>query len=307
MDIFDKADVLAQQGSVGSGDFRNAITLARQQKHLQSRHRLQVRAQQVQVLQQWHDQVGKAVVEEACAVLPPLMPLKQHIIAIPSPGGSILHVASTPSQAATTSIAWASKTRSTTMGQALEAEWLRQHKTQFQKPASHPSTSRSTSSCSLLGYCICTGQGKVLWKIRNCLLRWLKAIFNDKPLKAVLGSGKVVLRFVEPTTDTPSSSAANYADKEIFLHVSAMYWSPYRPIFCRLTRAEIPPGEAAHRQRIYLKAQGLLQPSSNHGDVYLFGTIVVPIQSFFSVFCPVLEKIMKGGHDLVWFLSLVGC
>ena len=93
--------------------------------------------------------------------------------------------------------------------------------------------------------------------MRNCLFKFLKAIFNDKPLKVVLGSGKVVLRFVEPTSENPSSSDSNNAGQELFFHVSAMYWSPYRPVFCRLLRTDVPPGEDAHRRRIYLKANCL--------------------------------------------------
>jgi hypothetical protein len=89
------------------------------------------------------------------------------------------------------------------------------------------------STCEKFGTCIHTEPGKTLWKFRNTFLKQLKIMFppGHTLSRKYLTTGFIVLEF-EPQQDVSGVGVDGArAMESVYLHVSLMYLSPFRPTF----------------------------------------------------------------------------
>ena len=111
--------------------------------------------------------------------------------------------------------------------------------------------------CVSIGYCVCTGEGLELWAIRNNFLRALKNAFplrqkaSNKLLKEryiviglcgyvaplPLGSEPDPWAVIEAENEEKASDVLPPGWKrEVWLHISFMSYSPYKPTFLHMHR-----------------------------------------------------------------------
>ena len=133
------------------------------------------------------------------------------------------------------------------LGAALERFWEEGHKTALGRGAEDDervTPSLSPSTCEDAGVCICRAEGLQLKKLRNRFLRTMKDVFETKESKKKLADGFIVAHF--KAEGTPLQQEGEEAKAEsIYLHIALMYWSPYRPTFQFLEKADAASGQTS--------------------------------------------------------------
>eukprot|EP00971_Amphidinium_carterae_P094857 1876963-Amphidinium_carterae.2 len=140
--------------------------------------------------------------------------------------------------------AWAIGNQTTDAGAALERWWDCLHETKQEPHAidvdEEAQTLLDMKLCQEVGFCVCNAPGRRLQAARNQLLKIMKAVHKSQSRRASLGSGQVVLQLLVPNTkdDDVAVVEASGIAQELFLHVSTVNWSPYRPVFQALQRVD---------------------------------------------------------------------
>ena len=122
-------------------------------------------------------------------------------------------------------------------------------------------------SCLEVLFCICGDQGTRLWKFVKLFLVQLKSLTNRDWVKPLVDAGEIVLH-ISSVADTPpldSSLGVGQQAADQFIHISLMYFKPYRPVLRRLYW----PGES-------MSAMGhlLLRASHEYFVLYQFCALV---------------------------------
>ena len=180
-------------------------------------------------LQRYDAEVGQKKVEAVQRALPCLQ--RQSLKCLPSEAG-FDHFALVPDavQNKATSVASYICTQpNSKVGPALSNLWAELHQTIGSDPAPsspQPEQRPPPRPCMEAGICICSDNGLVIKRMRNKLLREMKATFSNQADKAALSAGKVLACF--------SKEAGDGSVSEVFLQVALLYWSPYRPTLQRV-------------------------------------------------------------------------
>eukprot|EP00971_Amphidinium_carterae_P235726 4678090-Amphidinium_carterae.1 len=253
----EKARMLARDWSQHGASFASLLSESRQLMKRKTAEEKKQMASEFKQLQDWQDKVGKDCVQRALAIVPCLKKLASAITVVPGPAGCILHLSATSLEDATRVAAWASSGNHTNLSQVLETHWLELHKTILHSKCEKTTKAdkSSATACLTAGTCICSGSGKQLERLRLALHKRLKGIFNDACSKKKLDGGEIVLVF--KTTDAgengPDLVDLGATDSELWLHVAAMSWSPYRAVFSKLQGVDCPTDEHAVAGRLHLK------------------------------------------------------
>ena len=145
--------------------------------------------------------------------------------------------------------------------ESLTNEWKRKHVVithdQSIPVANEPAkTYRVKPSCLEAQFCLCGERGKNIWSWKLWMCTAMKQALPTAEYHSLLEEGYVVLRMTGFDSLLPGVLAPNgdeqFADDvvfDVFVHVSLMSWSPYRPTFRRLTW---PGHKIDHRHRLHL-------------------------------------------------------
>ena len=121
---------------------------------------------------------------------------------------------------------------------ALHSEWKERHETvTVEASASLPDVLERTTVCRQAGFCVCSAAGKRTQKLRNAMLREMKATFPTNPARVPLRAGMIVICW------TRSSACCDECENkplECWWHVGAMSLKPYRPTMMGLQRVTHP-------------------------------------------------------------------
>lgn len=133
----------------------------------------------------------------------------------------------------------------------LAVEWsglhnVVEHNEQPKLPGEEPSRSQAKPSCLLAGMCLCGVAGDAIWKMKLGVLRAMRSAMQSPALRQDLCDGRIVLRFM--CAEREQSLSTGVLEEELhgldkFVHVSLMYFSPYRPTFRALASEDPFPDE----------------------------------------------------------------
>ena len=121
------------------------------------------------------------------------------------------------------------------------------------------------TKCHMAGHCLCSEEGRVLYRLRNSILRWMKFLTpRGSPERELLADGHYVfvLRaerkqpfFDAFFDDEEGSSDVFNEDTYTFWHVSFVNFSPYTPVFQSLVCPALEAGEPLPDHEIEVKAK----------------------------------------------------
>jgi hypothetical protein len=111
--------------------------------------------------------------------------------------------------------------------------------------------------CMTCGVCVHEGKGLTLWKVRNACLAAMKSVFKpNTSLRHKLADGFIVLKcsgIIDPVDGIWSRREAiksgipvDGAQKDVWLHVSHMSFSPYQPSWLLMTPVATDQCEVGH-------------------------------------------------------------
>eukprot|EP00971_Amphidinium_carterae_P108688 2152041-Amphidinium_carterae.1 len=110
----------------------------------------------------------------------------------------------------------------TNLANKLEKQWQTLHEPILAKECQYVVDWDPTCGpCNTAGICICCPTGLKLKKLRNKFLATMKVVFHEPTLKQALAQGFIIVVFTTPTD----------VQKTVSLHISMMYWRPFRPTF----------------------------------------------------------------------------
>ena len=242
----------------GSGALQTALRLARAVLRLEGRKHSTRQQEEVETLRKFADGSG----EEAATRIKEVLPvLRRHSLrAVPQGGLHFFELLPDLGLTAAEKVAsWASSTRSSNFGPALDKLWGDLHQTideglSVPEGGEQEEVKFKPSRCQEAGLCLCTGRGLSLFRCRNQMLRALKTHFVTKTEKAALSSGCVVLQlqsFLEANLSEAVDAPAEPAG-ELWLHIGSHSWSPYRPTFQLMVLTDADE-MAFHPDLIYLE------------------------------------------------------
>ena len=166
-----------------------------------------------------------------------------------------------------TATSWAAASKATNLAGALRQHWSQVSKTVATSECPPVETPEEPGNCLAAGTCLCTDEGKRLFKFRNSVLRNMKNNFPAKSdVRQQLYDGDVILRLDTKPMDDDYEAIANMDDpfQEFYLHIGLMSLNPYKPTFHLLKRvaplAEMP----YHPGRLYLQALCLCVCATTH-------------------------------------------
>eukprot|EP00971_Amphidinium_carterae_P343586 6483415-Amphidinium_carterae.1 len=233
---------LVDKAILPSFQLAEAVSQARVLRKAEGHKQQQSREALSQSLHAWESSEGPTFKAALLAALPAFHLEKDNIKLIPTPFGAAGSWACLPSHKATLAAAWSSHSHETNLSSAFEKEWLQRHQSiSLASASSVVEPAQSPSKCQVHGLCLCSREGKALWTLRNRVLKILKTAFYGKAQRDMLGSGNIVLLFQSAGLETGAaqSSVPNSSGTSAWLHIAAMYFSPYKPVFSVLERLAI--------------------------------------------------------------------
>ena len=231
------ADMRPSSSSSSSGTLAEAMSLARRHKLLMSQ-RQKHRKSDEQRLRNFEATAGLPMCKGLVESLPGLGLTAEDLTAIPTATGQCFSLNSRGVDFATDATAWASKNHKVTnLGASLQAEWFQRHCPLLHSEAPViPDGPKERKRCLEAGVCLCGQEGKRLFRLRNIVLREMKAAFREKHRKEKLAQGNIVMRLYRESAAAASTDQSSHL-AELWFHIGAMYFSPYRPTFMQLHRA----------------------------------------------------------------------
>ena len=229
-----EAIVAAQGRFPGSSPVAIARTFTR---HTNTEKNQKTQKQQ-QTLAEYEEAFGKSRVAHMTRLLPILK--QQSWCDVPSEGLALLELRTTSTQAKATTLCGALTAAGGPLSSKLEHMWEDLHHT-IEEGLEHvpePAGVRTRTSpqCREAGVCLCCAGGKLLQQLRREFLAHMKASFTTQKSRMQLGSGLAVVRLLERGSTHPQRlEQGGKQAAALTLHVSLMYWSPYRPTFLVVT------------------------------------------------------------------------
>eukprot|EP00971_Amphidinium_carterae_P178338 3537993-Amphidinium_carterae.1 len=161
----------------------------------------------------------------------PSLPLHaKDVLPIPASKGQQFYLPALPAEWAMRAIALANNSKRSNLGIYLEQHWLALHEPISAESCNELLPAKPASKCADAGMCLCTGLGKQLLHMKNRLLKHMKEVFVSRVLKQKAASGMIILCFSRHHA-CPEHVAA---EANVYCHLGAMSWSPYKPTFVML-------------------------------------------------------------------------
>eukprot|EP00971_Amphidinium_carterae_P341798 6480794-Amphidinium_carterae.2 len=261
----EKAIFITEHSLVQRGDMAHALRVARTVQRLDGATEREKVEKQKEALAAWRDAAGACALEEFKSLLPELATQDLKMLPVPCSRGLALELPAIARPSASMAAAWASSTRTTQLSSALQQLWEEMHIPVKHEDMDH--AVKKVSDCCLAGRCLCCAGGKLLVQFKREVHKVMKAHLGTAACKCRLGQGAYVFKFNMAGEDTinnlhvPDSNDAAV----LWLHVSLMYWSPYRATFAKLKPVPCPGGEIECDGRVYLQVC-VMKPKDADGD-----------------------------------------
>eukprot|EP00971_Amphidinium_carterae_P224126 4447366-Amphidinium_carterae.1 len=214
-----------------------ALSTAKKQQLLDGKAKKAIVQREMDVLAQYEATIGHDTLETVKKSFPSVAWDGLQARCLPCADGPLVFLPGAASPTPSKAVAWASNSHQTNVAASLEREWKESHNIVY--PSSdmgEPETSQ-IKPCSVAGICLCSRDGKLLYKLRNLILKAMKEQFKGQERKTLLTSGNVVMRLTcAQQCETCQVSGKN----ELFLHIGHMSLNPYRPSFQQLLRFTAP-------------------------------------------------------------------
>eukprot|EP00971_Amphidinium_carterae_P348158 6490355-Amphidinium_carterae.1 len=224
-----RAELLASKTFLQLDALQDALSEARQMVRFDGHAKKESHKQMVDTLQKWQGTLGKQHVKDLVGLLPTLSLDLHALQPVPSIFGPCFKLHSMPDDLATKAAGWASQTCA-----ALPAPLVADHR-----------------ECLRAGHCLHSVDGQLLLALQRQVHNHVKNAFKTKPSKALLASGFVVLHFAMDADQVDLEDDVD--DLEMWLHVSAVSWRPYKLCFSKLVRTSCPPNEFQDNGATYLE------------------------------------------------------
>ena len=237
----------------GTGDIGTALRLARSSARLENKKVALQRKQAEDSLSQYHNTHGV----DACKELQQALPvLQRHDIKRVAEGAfPVFELQNKKLQEIATQLcSWSCGNRSTNFGPGLDKLWHDLHRTvdtglslQGESEEDIQELSLKPSICREAGVCLCTGQGLLLKRCRDEVLKKLKSSFSLKASKDLLLDGHIFLKITEVVEEGDADPIVNW------YHISLMSLSPYQPTLQKVIPLSVEE-EHFYPDYVYLQA-----------------------------------------------------
>lgn len=238
-------------------DIDACLSLARsalRQSLAQGRRRQQ---DDVAAIRAWQEGPGAAVVAKAKEQHEHLR--AQDVFPLPSPQGALIVAPACDREGLSRAVSWSHTSHATNLSSCLKEDWARMHQPLVVDEAAPSNVGVSAPApCLEAGFCVCSGDGKVLRRIRDQFLSAMKKAFpRQSPQRDLLRNASVVacVSGTRITDDYEEMLAAECVSRTVYWHIGLMYLSPFRPTVMVLDLAD-DLRETTHRtERVHVKAQ----------------------------------------------------
>ena len=260
MSVSDRALAIAEhRGTHGvQGDaLQSAMSMARSHQNMDGRNKVRQVEADLKAVEMYESSAGLQSLSKLTELLPWLLP--ESLKPVPMGKSACFSFKPSGQETATMGCAWAGASRKTNVGPCLEEAWAEQHQTVMHNMCPPVGVAGAMSSvCRDAGICICSVQGRRLYRFRNALLRQMKASFKEPSKRNLLAEGFVVAHLScisGPMEDGPDSGPGEGGMHDLWLHVGLQYFSPYRPTYHILQKVDSPDHEEQDATPcVYLKA-----------------------------------------------------
>eukprot|EP00971_Amphidinium_carterae_P352908 6492769-Amphidinium_carterae.6 len=235
--VHERSSVLAAQGHMHRHSLRDAMTYGRAQERLatkQSREDIQKAAD---ILREFESTTGKQQLNDLLSALPDLRDEKSLLTPVPVEMGTCFALSTGIDKTISKAAGWAASSRKTNVSQSLYQEWQSRHEPVEAHPSVHMPKDEKPHPCRLAGTCICTGEGILLRKLAGSIRASMKRACPGLAASNPLTSGNIVLQLLGESPSTQNDTRSQHHRQSLWLHVSAMYYSPYRPTYHELFAA----------------------------------------------------------------------
>eukprot|EP00971_Amphidinium_carterae_P308737 6134961-Amphidinium_carterae.1 len=183
---------------------------------------------QAAALESYDASLGQVATQSLRAALPQVFDASTVMKAIPAPLGPCIQVDHGDVSGTSRAVAWSQYTRKSNLNQALQEHWNDAHKMILRRNVpSITQSEQSLSPCLDAGLCLCSEGGLQLSRLRTQLHKLMKACFHTGAGRHLLRVGDVVAQF-STKSDGLATSSTSVAGREVWLHLSLMYFKPFR-------------------------------------------------------------------------------
>ena len=196
------------------------------------------------------------------------------LVPVPSPTATLFMWSPKVGADTARGVSWvqANPKKSGSLGHLLSESWAHRHQTIMHKQCPPlkphtpvapgdgsaeddgrpPATRRNATSCSSVGFCICTEAGREMLRLKNAFLKEMKGLCPmGSKARSLLADGFLVCALSKQEVESVSDSFSD----PIFYHIGFNLFTPYRFTVHLLERAAGPEGDGDGR--LYLKACAL--------------------------------------------------
>ena len=215
---------------------------------------------QFEQLQAFEQQHSGTILAGALAALTRQPTIRQHLRPVPCQLFPALEVVFDNVDQARGVTQWSSEnSRRSNLRAALLQDWSQKSSTlQGEDQGKKVRKVAKTTLCQKYGFCICSGEGLNIYKLRNRLLQLLKRQVprHSKERKKLLTEGHMCVHLIAPQQEEASSgwaalgdallqdsetSRSQSGDREAWWHIACHFLKPYRPTIQSLDFIEARP------------------------------------------------------------------
>ena len=233
----DRCQFILNTARPGFSGVQQAIAAAAycdRKEHAQSNSKMM---QAADILSRHESGAGQSCLTEVLQLLPGLSGFS--LRPVPHNDGALcceVHIDQTQ-QAAIASTSWANSHSHLPLASSMERCWNTLHSTIHGSLSPIRTQQSRKSACFHAGRCLCSGEGRLLQRLRNAILVCMKEQFKLAASKILLSEACIVMHFISSHLDNPDEAT------HIYFHVGLHYSSPYRPSLHRLVAVPIPADE----------------------------------------------------------------
>eukprot|EP00971_Amphidinium_carterae_P175667 3481791-Amphidinium_carterae.1 len=242
--LHERSKQLAEQGDLHGYSVNEAMTFGRTLERLDAKKTRQDLQNAAATLRQFEETLGAEQLKSFLAAVPGLKAQKPVLTPVPVETGVCFAIGPGIEESISQAVAWASSSRTTNLPQGLAREWSARHEPvgahEFHQGASKENRA---NTCRLAGMCVCKGSGLQLRKLARAIRSCMKKACPGAAATNPLAYGSIVVQLVSEGTSA-TIHATGKDPKSYWLHVAAMYFSPYRPTYHALVEAA--PGLDGH-------------------------------------------------------------
>eukprot|EP00971_Amphidinium_carterae_P348669 6490620-Amphidinium_carterae.2 len=246
----EKAIFITEHSLVQRGDMAHALKVARTVQRLDGAAEREKVEEQKEALAAWREGAGELSRQEFQALLPEFARQDLQLLPVPCSRGLALELPAVATPTASMAAAWASSTRSSNLSGSLQQLWQEMHVPVKHEQMEHPV--KQVSDCCQAGRCLCCAEGQRLVQFKKQVHKVMKAHLGNAACKSRLGQGGYVFKFSMPGVESTHHLGHNGAEV-LWLHVSLMYWSPYRATFSEVKPVPCPASELECDGCVYLQ------------------------------------------------------